>query len=142
LNRPFDDQGQDRIRLESEAVLMILAKIEQGLHELVSSDALDLENSLNPDEERRRWISGAMDMAVMHVTAQEPERDRAKALHVLGLGAYDSLHIACAESSGADILLTTDDRLLKAAKRHAGKLLVDVLNPIQWVSGNEYANHD
>ena len=26
LNRPFDDQGQERIRLETEAVMLILAK--------------------------------------------------------------------------------------------------------------------
>ncbi|MDF2439948.1 MAG: hypothetical protein JWN98_932 [Abditibacteriota bacterium] len=30
LKRPFDDQGQDRIHLESEAVLLILAHVEAG----------------------------------------------------------------------------------------------------------------
>jgi len=30
LNRPFDDQTQARIRLESEAVTMILARIDAG----------------------------------------------------------------------------------------------------------------
>ncbi len=30
LNRPFDDQRQSRIRLESEAVLLILARCKSG----------------------------------------------------------------------------------------------------------------
>jgi hypothetical protein len=30
LNRPFDDQRQPRVRTESEAVLLILARIDQG----------------------------------------------------------------------------------------------------------------
>lgn len=30
LNRPFDDQTQERIRLESEAVLAILSRIEKA----------------------------------------------------------------------------------------------------------------
>ena len=40
LNRPFDDQRQDRIHLESEAVLTILKHIESGKWKLISSDAI------------------------------------------------------------------------------------------------------
>jgi len=29
LNRPFDDQSQDRIKLEAEAIIMILFRIER-----------------------------------------------------------------------------------------------------------------
>jgi hypothetical protein len=30
LNRPFDDRSQDRIRLEAEAVLAIIERVETG----------------------------------------------------------------------------------------------------------------
>jgi len=30
LNRPFDDQTQDRIHLESEAVILILKRVRSG----------------------------------------------------------------------------------------------------------------
>ena len=42
LNRPFDGQRQDRIRLESEAVLLILGYCEAGTWQWISSavDAL------------------------------------------------------------------------------------------------------
>ena len=37
LNRPFDDQRQDRIRLAAEAVLLILGRCEVGAWQWVSS---------------------------------------------------------------------------------------------------------
>jgi len=40
LNRPFDDQTQPRIRLESEAILIILAQCEQRQWEWVGSEVL------------------------------------------------------------------------------------------------------
>ncbi len=53
LNRPFDDQSQDRIRIESEAILAILNKC---LNEwtLVGSEAIDYEISKIPDDEKKR----------------------------------------------------------------------------------------
>ena len=47
LKRPFDDQSQPRIHLESEAVLAILSAHAE-LVEFVHSSALDLENNQNP----------------------------------------------------------------------------------------------
>ena len=47
-NRPFDDQTQKKIALETEAVLGILGMIENKEIELVNSSILDYENSRNP----------------------------------------------------------------------------------------------
>ncbi len=41
LNRPFDDQTQDRIHLESEAVILILKRVRSGNWEWISSEAVD-----------------------------------------------------------------------------------------------------
>ena len=46
LQRPFDDQTQPRIRVESEAVLAVLAEVEAGSATLLTSDALEYD--LNP----------------------------------------------------------------------------------------------
>ena len=67
------------------------------------------------------------------VEIQEPELERAKELQKLGFQGYDALHIACAESAIADVLLTTDDRLLKLAKRFQKKLHITVVNPLIWL---------
>ena len=61
------------------------------------------------------------------------EEQRVAKLEVLGFKRFDALHIACAESGGADILLTTDDRMLRLAKRHRTQLRVRVENPYTWL---------
>ena len=57
FNRPFDDQSQLRVRLESEAKLKIQEDIRAGSYELVWSYILDYENNKNPFEERKNQIS-------------------------------------------------------------------------------------
>ncbi len=44
-----------------------------------------------------------------------------------------TVRMACAESAKADVFLSTDDRLLKLAKRNSKKLDVRVENPLIWV---------
>jgi len=51
LNRPFDDYSQERIRLESEAVLLILERCQGEVWQLLGSDAVDYEVSRIPDRE-------------------------------------------------------------------------------------------
>jgi predicted nucleic acid-binding protein len=46
---------------------------------------------------------------------------------------FDALHIACAEAGDTDILLTTDDRLLRKAAKPSHVLKVKLENPIIWL---------
>jgi hypothetical protein len=48
LNRPFDDQLQVRIWLETMAFSIIMQLIEIGAIELVNSSVVAFENNLNP----------------------------------------------------------------------------------------------
>jgi hypothetical protein len=59
--------------------------------------------------------------------------ERSRQLEGLGFGLFDSFHLACAEASGADIFLSTDDRLLKTARRHELQLNVAISNPVVWL---------
>jgi predicted nucleic acid-binding protein len=54
-------------------------------------------------------------------------------LEALGYGAFDALHLACAEQAAVDVLLTTDDRFIKQVGRRLGKPTIRVLNPVNWV---------
>jgi len=56
---------------------------------------------------------------------------RAKELHTANLKPFDALHIASAEYGKADVFLTTDKRLINAAKRVSIK--VKVSNPAIWL---------
>jgi hypothetical protein len=132
LNRPFDDQHQPRVRLESEAVLGIVQLARLGELTLIGSEALDLESSQNPDTDRRRKVEAFLSAATSKVTIGAGERQRGRDLESLGFQAFDALHIACAESAGAEVLLTTDDRFRKQAARRQNKLALRVENPAKW----------
>jgi len=133
LNRPFDDQTQARIRLEAEAVILILMRCEAGDWEWIGSEVLDWEIGQTPDPERRRRVG----LLAVHIHRSVPvgpsEIDRAQELETWGIAAYDALHLACAESGGADVLLTTDDKLLRRSAARASDLHVRVANPLTWL---------
>ncbi len=130
LNRPFDDQTQDRIHLESEAVILILKKLEAGIWEWVGSEVLDLEVRQTPDRERRERVLLLVRSVHRCVAVGHSVLRRAQQLEKVGFGAFDALHVACAEDGEADVLLTTDDQLLVCARHNAGKLRVAVENPL------------
>lgn len=135
LNRPSDDQTQPRIRLESEAVLAILAAVEarRGVEWLGSTAVLG-EVERNPDPDRRRRALRLLELATRWVRIELEDGTRGEALAQLaGLTAFDALHVALAERGGADVLLTTDDRFLRRAARLAGALRVSVENPLAWL---------
>ncbi|MCC6499700.1 MAG: PIN domain-containing protein [Anaerolineales bacterium] len=133
LNRPFDDQTQERIRLESEAILAIISRIEKGEWEWIGSEALMDEIEQTPDTQklsRARLLSGFISRTV---EIEEAEVERARELQKVGFKEFDSLHLACAEAAQADVFLSTDDRLLKSAKQASKRLNIRVMNPLIWV---------
>ena len=58
---------------------------------------------------------------------------RAQELKAMGFRTYDALHLACAEQATVDVVLTTDDRVLRIATRHTAQLKVRVANPLDWL---------
>lgn len=113
LNRPFDDQSQIRVRLESEAKLYIQDKIKKRRVELIWSYILDIENDQNPFEEKRRAIERWKTLAVVDIAASKGLIEKARELEAVGIKAKDALHVASAIAGKADYFITTDDRLLK-----------------------------
>ena len=53
----------------------------------------------------------------------------------IGFGAYDGLHLACAEYGKADVFLTTDDKLLRLAFEKVAQLHIKIDNPLTWLKG-------
>ena len=113
FNRPFDDQTQIRIRLETEAKLYIQERIRDGTLELVWSYILDYENLANPFEERRNVIQNWKTHAAIDVDANLDILTKANILREIGLRSKDALHLACAIAVECDYFLTTDDAILK-----------------------------
>jgi hypothetical protein len=133
LNRPFDDQRQDRIRLEAEAVLLIMGRCEAGAWQWLSSAVVEEEVNHTPSSERRSRVRQMLSGAHGTVALTDVAISRAQELKALGFRTYDALHLACAEQMAVDIFLTTDDRVLRIATRHTAQLQVRVANPLAWL---------
>lgn len=128
-NRPFDDQTQPRIWMETLALALILQLVEAGEATLVNSSVLEYENSRNPIPLRQDWMARCLGQSTTYQLVNVSIRERAESLEAHGLKAIDALHVACAESAGADYFLTCDDRLLKKQKH----LSVPSMNPLDFV---------
>lgn len=113
FNRPFDDQSQLRIKLESEAKLKIQDDIRAGRIQLVWSYILDVENDNNPFDERRNQINEWRKYSTLDVQARTEIVEKANDLTNTGFRKLDALHIACAIFSQCEYFITTDDKVLK-----------------------------
>ena len=71
FNRPFDDQAQLKIRLETEAKLYIQRQVMLGEIELIWSYILELENNRNLDKEVRDSIHGWKKLASVFCVEDE-----------------------------------------------------------------------
>ena len=71
FNRPYDDQSNLLVFLETEAKLFVQQAILQKTFELVWSYILDFENAANPYQNRKQAIAKWKKMAVMDIDASE-----------------------------------------------------------------------
>ena len=134
FNRPYDDPSQDRIRLESEAVLLILKRVEHGSLELVSSDVVNYEIGRTTDLNRRDRMLALTKTATRYVKLSSVETERAVAIQEMGFDNFDALHLACAEAGVAEFFLSTDKNLVTRASKVSNRLRVQVANPLNWLT--------
>jgi len=133
LNRPFNDQTQDRIRFEAEAVLSVMTRVENGELLSVSSTVVQTEINNNPNQELKLRLQELASAASEFIIVEDKQLLRSYELQKIGFHPFDALHIACAETAGADLFLTTDDRLLRLALRTKDQLMVRAANPASWL---------
>ena len=115
FNRPFDDQLQIRIKIETEAKLRIQEEVRSGKIQLIWSYILDYENNRNPYIERKVQINGWKKYAILDIEENPELLKMANLLNQIGIQKIDSLHIACAVFAKCDYFLTTDDKILQRA---------------------------
>jgi len=130
FNRPYDDQQQIRIHLESLAKLHIQQSIAKETYDFVWSFVLEYENSKNPFPLRRETIGRFSYRSAQYVDESEADviASLAHPVAATGIKEKDALHVACAIFSSCDYLLTTDDRLLKYTSDE-----IKIINPLQFV---------
>ena len=134
LNRPFDEQKQARIRLETEAILEIINYCQAEIWTLITSNVLEAEINQTPNKERIENVKKILLIAKIKVLSGDWLKERTEELRKLGFTSYDAAHIASAERAKADIFLTTDDRLVRKSHTFTQLLKVKVNNPLQWLA--------
>ena len=115
-NRPYDDQTQLRISLETQAKLQIQTMIREKRFELVTSYVLLYENSRNPHEVRRNSILKFIkENNACYVGIENGVKIKSLADEIIATGVKtaDAHHVASAIIGNATYFLTTDNRLLK-----------------------------
>ncbi|MEW5856178.1 MAG: PIN domain-containing protein [Cyanobacteriota bacterium] len=112
---------------------MILQRCQQVEWQLMGSEAVIAEISQTQDLDRQARLRSLVDLATRFVQVDEGIEMRSAELIQQGFTVFDGLHLACAESGGADVFLTTDDRLHRRAARLVDVLQVRVENPVTWL---------
>lgn len=128
FNRPFDNQTQLSISLESQAKLFIQQGILQGHFQLLWSYVLEHENSKNPFNERFASIYSWKELAVKHIIETEEILAFGESLMDRGLKMLDALHIACAYYGGCERFITVDKKLINKPITE-----VVVQNPVEFI---------
>lgn len=130
-NRPYDNQKQLRISLETQAKLRVQEMIKDDEIEMASSYVLRYENSKNPYEIKRRTIGKFIEdhtsIYIDETRSEEVSKLAAEAMET-GVKTADAHHVASAILAGCDYLLTTDDRLLKYSSDH-----IKIVDPIEFI---------
>jgi predicted nucleic acid-binding protein len=136
-NRPFDDQSQMKIRLETEAKLHIQSSIKEGKYWLVWSYIIDFENYNNSYEDRKASVEKWRYIADEYCPSSDNILSLGKSIMGLGVKELDSLHLACAIESKCDYFITTDRKLLNKPITS-----VKMRNPIDFVLEMEGADNE
>lgn len=130
-NRPYDDQSQMRIHLETQAKLHIQNMIREKRIELVTSYVLDFENSNNRSMQKKMAIEKFMkEYAAIYVSNRNEREiaEYAETIMMTGVKEKDAYHVACAIAAKCNYFITTDDRLLKYQSEK-----VDLVTPEEFI---------
>ena len=128
LCRPFDDQTYARIRIETEAVNLILSNIRLGKYKLLNSPVHIKEiDAITDDFERLELLK------LLQIYGTTPKynsdflRSRTEELISKSFGIADAAHIAFSEFFES-YFISCDDKLIKKCKKHTKN--ITCMNPI------------
>ncbi len=137
-NRPFDDQTQPRIWLETLALFIILLNIENKVFDLVTSTILDYENSRNPHIERKSWVETCFELTGYKQKYQDSMESRIQGLCNKTISVIDAMHIVFAEYSDYKYFITCDDKVIKKYN----DTVISVISPLNFILNVIGGNND
>ena len=113
LNRPFDNQSQVRVHLESEAILQIIEFSKNGKLNWFNSDVIEFEIDNIENEDKKEKVLTLLELSTSKIELNDGIIKKSKDIQKLGLSPLDALHVAVAIFIQVDVFLTTDDKMEK-----------------------------
>jgi len=129
-NRPFDDQNQLKIYLETMAKLRVQALMRDGTIEYVWSKVLDYELGQSPYIDQINEIFPWSEWASEYIDMDYSIMQRGADIMQHKVKRMDALHLASALAGGCNRFLTTDMGILRRVDVLDGML---ILNPVDFV---------
>ncbi len=131
-NRILDDRSNSQIYYERNSVMLILELVEKAVIELAGSEMLMKEMEDINDGYKRSVLQMMYSLCSEEVKVNSAILDRAEEIrHCSNIKYKDSIHLACAETAKADVLLTTDKKFINNGNRI--KTYTRIMNPNQWL---------
>lgn len=134
-NRPYDDQTQLKVAMETQSKLHIQMLVREKKLELIVSYMLRYECSKNPFEMRRNAIFDFIqENATGYVGDNRKKVIEAKASEIMKTGVKfkDACHVASAIYAGCEYFISTDTRLLKYNTQE-----IKMVTPIEFIMETE-----
>jgi predicted nucleic acid-binding protein len=113
FNRPYDNQTQLKIALETKAKLFIQDLVASGKVDLVWSYMIEFENGDNPFPYKQMAVAEWRELSVENISENEDIITSAEQIKLTGIKVKDSLHLACAMYANCDYIITVDTRMTK-----------------------------
>ena len=129
-NRPFDDQNQLKVYLETMAKLRVQALMRDGTIEYVWSKVLDYELGQSPYVDQIYEIFPWAEWAFAYVDMDYSIIQRGADVMRYKVKRMDALHIASALAADCDWFLTTDKGILRRINEFDG---MRIANPVDFV---------
>jgi len=129
FNRPYDDQGQPKVAIETLARLHIQELVLKRELDIVWSYILKFENSRNIFEAKRSAIAKWEQISVRFIEKSDAVIALARDIAASGIKPADSLHIACAVTARCDYMITVDNRILKYRDNR-----IIICNPVDFIN--------
>ncbi len=117
IQRPLDVRNQLRIAAEADAIITVLESVLSRKIELVTSATLRAESALARFPHRKRFAQYVLNLATKEGPSQVDMRLHVRDYIHQGIKMFDALHLASAVVVQADYFCTTDDKLLRRARK-------------------------
>mgnify|MGYP002512128819 CR=1 FL=1 len=131
-NRPYDDQSQLKVAMETQSKLYIQSLIKDKKLELIVSYMLRYECSKNPFEMRRNAIFDFINKNTYAYIGDERKlliETKAAEIMKTGIKFKDACHVASALYAKCKYFISTDIRLLKYKSEE-----IKMVTPIEFVN--------